>query len=588
MKYSDQIGDWLVEMGYTTCFFVGGGHCMHLVESLSRKLRGVPVVHEVAAAIAAEYFNVVAEGKERALALVTSGPGLTNAVTAIAGAWLESRELLVLGGQVKRADLSHGTLRQRGIQELCGAEIVAPITVQSHSLRNTVDKAEFIRLTQTAPGTRKGPIFLEIPLDIQGSPFESLETGSPAVQAEMADLTEHERLQLDLVVAELHQAKRPVILMGGGVQREVALSLARDGLFQEIPVMTTWNGADRVDAHLPNYFGRTNTWGMRYSNLIVQQADLVLAFGTRLGLQQTGFNWQEYVPNGKLVHIDIDPAETAKGHPRIAMGLNLDANMALRHILRGDYGSYADWLAYCSEVKALLPVWEKCNKTDPGYISPFDFFLQLSELCTSDDIVIPCSSGGAFTVFHQTFEQKQGQSIVNNHGLASMGYGLSGAIGAALAGHGKRTVLVEGDGGFAQNLQELGTVAINNLNLKIFVFDDQGYASIRMTQSNYFGGRYVGCDTKTGLGLPNLDKLFGVWGIGSLRLKPGFMDDPEFQSRFNSTGPQAFIVPIDPTQTYFPKINSRITAEGTMESNPLHEMSPELDEETRRRVMKYL
>jgi acetolactate synthase-1/2/3 large subunit len=178
--------------------------------------------------------------------------------------------------------------------------------------------------------------------------------------------------------------------------------------------------------------------------------------------------------------------------------------------------------------------------------------------------------------------------MVSDKGLASMGYGLSGAIGAAVAGRGKRTLLVEGDGGFAQNMQELGTVAVNDLNLKIFLFDDQGYASIRMTQSNYFGGRYVGCDTKTGLGLPNLDKLFDVWGIPSLRLKPGFTEDPEFQSKFQAAGPQAFIVPIDPTQTYFPKINSRITPEGTMVSNPLHEMSPTLDDETRCKVMKYL
>jgi len=587
MKYSDQIGQWLVEMGYTTCFFVGGGHCMHLVESLSRQLRGIPVVHEVAAGIAAEYFNVVADGQERAVALVTSGPGLTNIVTAIAGSWLESRELLVLGGQVKRADLSHGTLRQRGIQELCGAEIVAPITVQSTSLRNTVDKSEFARLTQTGPRARKGPIFLEIPLDIQGSPFESSE-GATSEEPTALTLNQAELLQLDEVGKWLKSASRPVILLGGGVERNVALELADQGRFDQLPVMTTWNGADRVDSRLPTYFGRPNTWGMRYSNLILQQADLVLAFGTRLGLQQTGFNWPEFVPHGKVVQVDIDASETTKGHPTVAKALNIDANTALCHLLNANRDPAGDWLAYCNEIKATLPVWEKCNKTDPGYISPYDFFLRLSEICTGDDIFIPCSSGGAFTVFYQTFQQKIGQYLVSNHGLASMGYGLSGAIGAALAGRGKRTVLVEGDGGFAQNIQELGTVAINDLNLKIFVFDDQGYASIRMTQSNYFGGRYVGCDTKTGLGLPNLDKLFDVWGIPSLRLKPGFTDDPAFQSMFNSPGPQSFIVPIDPTQTYLPKINSRITAEGTMVSNPLHEMSPELDEETRRRVMKYL
>ena len=587
MKYSDQIGQWLVEMGYSTCFFVGGGHCMHLVESLSRKLRGIPVVHEVAAGIAAEYFNVIADGKQRALALVTSGPGLTNAVTAIAGAWLEGRELLVLGGQVKTADLSHGQIRQRGLQELCGSEIVAPITVRSTSLRNPVDKSEFVRLTQTEPMKRKGPVFLEIPLDIQGCPFESQESEIIAGQT-LPSLSKEEVLHLNQIINELHNSSRPVLLIGGGVERNVAYELAEQGRFQNIPVMTTYNGADRVDSRLPTYFGRPNSWGMRYSNLLLQQADLVIAFGASLGLQQTGFNWPEFVPHGNVIHINFDPSETAKGHPMTSMALNIDANKALRHMLESDHGDYSNWLTYCNEVKAALPLSEKCNKTDPGYISPYDFFLQLSEVCQEDDIFIPCSSGGAYTVSYQTFQQKKGQFMVSDKGLASMGYGLSGAIGAALAGRGKRTVLVEGDGGFAQNLQELGTVAVNDLNLKIFVFDDQGYASIRMTQSNYFGGRYVGCDTKTGLGLPNLDKLFDVWGIPCLRLKPGFTEDPEFQSRFQSTGPHAFIVPIDPTQTYFPKINSRITPEGTMVSNPLHEMSPAIEDETRRKVMKYL
>jgi acetolactate synthase-1/2/3 large subunit len=587
MKYSDQIGEWLVEMGYTTCFFVGGGHCMHLVESLSRKLRGVPVVHEVAAGIAAEYFNVIADGKERALALVTSGPGLTNAVTAIAGAWLEGRELLVLGGQVKTADLCQGKIRQRGLQELCGSEIAAPITVKSTSLLKPVDKTEFARLTQSELMKRKGPVFLEIPLDIQGCPFESQESVILSDQP-TRNLSDQEKLSLNQIINDLQKSSRPVILIGGGIERNVAYELADQGRFHNIPVMTTYNGADRVDARLPNYFGRPNTWGMRYSNLLLQQADLVIAFGASLGLQQTGFNWPEFVPNGKVVHINFDPSETAKGYPNIAMGLNIDANIALRYILQGDHNNYDVWLAYCREVKSLLPLSETCNKTDPGYISPYDFYLQLSDVCLEDDIFIPCSSGGAYTVSYQSFQQKKGQFMVSNKGLASMGYGLSGAIGAAIAGQGKRTILVEGDGGFAQNMQELGTVAINRLNMKIFIFDDQGYASIRMTQSNYFGGRYVGCDTNTGLGLPNLDKLFEVWGIPSLRLKPGFTEDPEFQSMFQSAGPQAFIVPIDPTQTYFPKINSRITPEGTMVSNPLHEMSPSLDDETRRKVMKFL
>ena len=188
----------------------------------------------------------------------------------------------------------------------------------------------------------------------------------------------------------------------------------------------------------------------------------------------------------------------------------------------------------------------------------------------------------------QAFEQKPGQLMVTNKGLASMGYGLSGAIGAAIANPTRRVILVEGDGGFSQNLQEIGTAAINQLNLKMFILDDSGYASIRMTQKNYFGGSYVGCDRQTGLGLPNWDVLFSAWDVPVVRVKPGYENDPEFLRLFNSDTTCAFIVTIDPEQTYFPKITSRVTESGAMESNPLHLMSPGLSEEQTRLYLKYL
>ncbi len=203
--------------------------------------------------------------------------------------------------------------------------------------------------------------------------------------------------------------------------------------------------------------------------------------------------------------------------------------------------------------------------------------MRLETLTTPDDLIIPCSSGSAFTLSMQLYRQKLGQRLLTNKSLASMGYGLSGAIGAAIAGAPRRTFLIEGDGGFAQNMQELGTAAINNLNLKIFIFDDQGHASIRMTQRNYFGGKYLGCDTRSGLGLPKWEKLFAAWDVPVMRLPLDFTENPDFLARLNAPGVQAFVVPIDPEQTYFPKISSRITASGSMESNPIDRMSPEID-----------
>ena len=588
MKYSDKIAQWLVDLGYTDCFFVGGGNIMHLIESLSRVLRCHAVIHEVAAGIAAEYFNE-SSNYGKALALVTAGPGLTNIVTALAGAYLESRELLVLGGQVKTADLSRGALRQRGIQEIDGVAVAKPLSVVSELLDQPVGPERFAELVARGASARKGPVFLEIPLDVQARDVDFADL--PPRQAGVIDAGVVARVpapDIAYLVERLRRADRPVLLLGGGVSRAAAQRAASHFGRMGIPIATTWNGADRIAADHPLYVGRPNTWGQRSANLVVQQADLLVALGTRLGMQQTGFNWQSFVPVGQVVQVDIDPAELYKGHPHVELALHGDADDVLAALTAADLGDHREWVDYARSVRQQVPLIEAVNNTGQGYFSPYAFVDRLGAMARGGDVIIPCSSGGAFTVMMQVFAQKPGQVIVTNKGLAAMGYGLSGAIGAAFAHPGQRVILVEGDGGFAQNLQEIGTVAINRLNLKMFVFDDSGYASIRMTQRSYFGGRYVGCDRNTGLGLPDWDKLFPVWGVPVMRLRPGDEDMPRFRELFDAEGPAAFVVCIDPEQTYFPKISSRVTASGAMESNPLHRMSPELDAELLHRVGRYL
>jgi acetolactate synthase-1/2/3 large subunit len=587
MKYSDQLAIWLTELGYTHCFFVAGGNIMHLLESCSRHLTCIPVVHEVAAGIAAEYFNEISDSG-RAFALVTAGPGLTNIVTAMAGAYQESRELLVIGGQVKTADLSHGAIRQRGIQEVDGVSIAKPVTVLSTRIDHVIDRATFSRLAASGSHGRKGPVFLEIPLDIQAATTDPTQTNATPLSSSNHSFASITQSTLDDIVSRIRNAQRPVLLIGGGVDRQLASRL-QDRLAEiGVPLMTTYNGMDRIPTEHPLYFGRPNTWGQRSSNILLQQSDLAIVLGSRLGMQQTGFNWQEFVPIGDIIQVECDPAELEKGHPKVAIPVCGDANIVLEHIAsQANYGNYSDWVDFCREVRSTIPLDDPRNKTAPGFISPYDFNLKLSEICTPDDLIIPCSSGGAFTVTMQSFQVKGGQRAFTNKSLASMGYGLSGAIGAAFAGRGRRTFLIEGDGGFLQNLQELGTASINKLNLKIFIFNDDGYASIRMTQKNYFGGRYVGCDTCTGLGMPIWSKLFEAYSIPLMELRPGFHTDPKFHQAIGTPGPAGFLVRIDPEQTYFPKISSRVTATGSMESNPLHLMSPDLDEETATRVFRY-
>lgn len=588
MKYADLVIDWLKELGYSHCFFVAGGNSMHLLDGARRAMTCVPVVHEVAAGIAVEYFNETARARgseQRAFALVTAGPGLTNILTAFAGAFVESREMLVLGGQVKSTDLATEGLRQRGIQEIDGVALTRPVAVVSERVQTVLPRATIAEWVRRGSHGRPGPVFLEFCLDVQGAPVNPAELGGEGETLQNSTSGAAEAAEQIRVLLEA--AERPLVLFGGGLSRVAAAQALPALRAASLPVMTTWNGADRIGAEDPVFAGRPNTWGQRSANVLVQQCDLLVALGTRLGLQQTGFNWQQFVPAGKVIQVDIDPTELAKGHPRVDLAIEADAAAVLAALVAGPLPDASPWLGFVREVRACLPVIED-NETREGYLDPYRFVADLSPLCGRRDVIVPCSSGGAFTVTMQAFDQQRGQTIVTDKGLASMGYGLSGAIGASFAAPGSRTVLIEGDGGFTQNLQELATVAVNDLPVKIFLFSNEGYASIRMTQRNYFDGHYLGCDTKTGLGFPDWGLLFRAYGIACLELGPLGTGTPGFDELFNAPGPAAFVVPIDPEQTYFPKITSRVTEGGGMESAPLHLMSPDLSDELAQRVFVYL
>jgi len=586
MKYSDTFTKWLRDLGYTHCFYVAGGNIMHILESVSNVITCVPVVHEVSAGIAAEYFNELSVN-EKAFALVTAGPGLTNVVTAFAGSWLESRELLVIGGQVKSTDLTQGGIRQNGIQEIDGVSIVKSITKSSIRISRPVSQVEVAKVIEAGRSGRKGPVFIEFCLDAQNSEYS--ETHIP----KLADLIQNDEYELSLdLKSKIEKSKRPVLLLGGGIDRKIAQSLS-DQLKQiRIPVMTTWNAADRVSSLSENYFGRPNTWGQRYSNILIQQSDLLIAVGTRLGLQQTGFNWQSFVPAGEIIQVDIDKFELSKQNPKVDYRINMDANPFLQSLLKTFHTvtspTWEEWLSFSKKVKQLCPIVESSNRiSNSSFINTYEFYEFLSEHVNPGETLIPSSSGASETVAMQSFSQQKETYIVTNKGLASMGYGLAGAIGAAFATK-SRVFHVEGDGGFAQNLQELGTIAAQNLEIKTFILCNDGYASIRMTQQSYFNGHYVGCDSKTLLGLPKWEKICEAYGLPCTILDASNLKSSEVNMALNSRGPHVFLVQVDPNQTYFPKITSTIDDTNQMISNPIHLMTPPLDPAVQREVLKYL
>jgi acetolactate synthase-1/2/3 large subunit len=526
---------------------------MHLLESASHVFECVPVVHEVSAGIAAEYFNESnGDSGNKAFALVTAGPGLTNIITAMAGAFLESRDLLVVGGQVKSTDLSHGNVRQLGIQEIDGMSLVSSLTVASLQIQKPVPRTEIEKVVLSGLSQRKGPVFIEFCLDAQGVEYQEIETKPK----EASSLSNNPFSLSEQLSTEIRNSKRPVLLIGGGVSRDAAKKIRKSLENSPIPVMTTWNGTDRISSEAMSYFGRPNTWGQRSANVILQQSDLLMALGTRLGLQQSGFNWEQFMPVGKIIQVDIDPTELDKKNPGIDFPVVANADEVLPIVL------------------------------DP-YVNPYDFYIALSALLRDGDAVVPSSSGAAETVAMQSLNQGRDNVVITTKGLASMGYGLAGAIGAAFAGA-PRVFHVEGDGGFAQNIQELGTVAANRLNIKTFLLCNDGYASIRMTQKSYFDGHYLGCDASTGLGLPDWHLLAKSFGIPSIELDPEADLKSEIEKAVALEGPRVILVPINPDQTYFPKITSKIDEQGNLISNPIHLMTPELSVETSNKVFKYI
>lgn len=590
-KYGDQLVDWLVSAGYTHCFFVAGGNIMHLLDSVRTRMVCVPFVHEVGAAIAVEYFNASRDdGNGRALLLVTAGPGITNAMTGIAGAWQESRELLVIGGQVKSSDLSRSAVRQRGIQEIDGVELVRTVTKRALQIERPVPRDVILQAVLDGRTPRQGPVFLELCLDAQAAP--PLPGQDDVATREAATLAEVRAADVESVVAWVRDSERPVVLIGGGVSRGAVRSLGSRTADAGIPLMTTWNGSDRVPSEHPLYSGRPNTWGQRAANILIQQADLVIAIGTRLGLQQTGFAWEQFVPVGRVVQVDIDAAELDKGHPRVDLALQGDADRFLAALYGSDLGDphkWQPWRTFIAATSAELPLNDPQNVTAPGFVKPYELAMRLCEIAAPDAIVLPCSSGGAASVSMQALKLRAEQKLVGDKSLAAMGYGLSGAIGAALANPGRQVFLSEGDGGFAQNLQELGTAAATGATLKIFLMANNGYASIRMTQRNYFKGAWIGCDAETGLGLPTWEDLAHAYRIPYARLDAeSGLDAPSIRSLLDREGPALIEVPIDPDQTYYPKISSAVQPDGSMKSNPLHRMSPDLPAEIEERVLLYL
>lgn len=585
IKLSDYVFDFVAKIRVKHVFLLPGGGCMHLVDSLgkNKRLEHICCLHEQAAAIAADAYSQFTNNI--GVALVTTGPGGTNAITGVAASWIDSTPVLIVSGQVKRSDMiGKSGVRQIGIQEVDIVSIVKPITkyavtvLDPMTIRYHLEKA-----ISLAKSGRPGPVWIDIPLDVQGTMVDEdkLEGFKPFVN-HSEKIKDSINNKIEKIIRLLNNSQRPVILAGNGIR----LANAEKDFLKlvntlKIPVLTTWKAIDFLSEDHELFFGRPGSIGQRGANFIQQNADLVLSTGARLDLAQIGYNYQNFARAAKKIIVDIDPAEIKKLKMKIDIPICADAKVFVQEMLsklnKIQQRDRSDWISRCMHWKKKYPVvlpeyWRQ--KTN---VNTYVLVDVLSDLMTENDVMIPGSSGSCSEITMQTFKVKEGQRILNTPGLGAMGFGLPASIGACLASGRKRTISIIGDGGLQHNIQELEVVSRLNLPIKIFILHNNGYASIRMTQTRYFKEHFVCCDPSSGLTIPDTRKIASAYGLKTARITNHNKLKEKVENVLNAECPVVCEVMVDPMLQAAPKLSSEVRPDGSIVSKPLEDLWPFLD-----------
>lgn len=590
MKLSDYVIHYLEGLDISHMFMLPGGGAMHLNDSLgkSKKIQYVVCLHEQACAIAAEAYARVTN--KPGLLMVTTGPGGTNAITGVAAAYVESTPMIVISGQVKLADqIRDQGVRQQGMQELDIVSIVKPITKYAAMVTRAEDIKYYLdRAVYEAVNGRKGPVWLDIPLDIQASVVDEavLEGWQLGRKREAEEKIRKEKLEKQVlqVIEKLNESQRPVFLAGNGIrlsggQKEFLQLIEELG----IPVLTTWNGIDLVEEDYPLFFGRPGGMGQRYANFIQQNSDFFLSIGARMNLLQTGYNFDGFAREAVRIMVDIDEKELHKINVRPQIPVCADAKEFMELLLENKdkivKKDYVEWISYAKRMKEKYPVVSKSHWEQDGLVNTYALLDTITEQMKPEDIYVSGSSGTCIDVSMQTFRVKKGQRVFSTKGLASMGFGVPATIGACLAGRGKRTVCVCGDGGFQMNIQELETIRRLGLPIKIFVLNNQGYAQIHATQKNIFKGHYVACDESSHLTLSPVSDVAAAYGLKTVKIRENQTLWDKVREVLDYRGPVICEVMVSIELSAFPKQVSYKRLDGQMESLPLEYMNPPLPEE---------
>ena len=586
-KLSDYVVDFVARQGVKQVFLLTGGGAMHLNDSLGRepRLQYICNLHEQGCAIAADAYGQYTNNL--GVAMVTTGPGSTNTLTGVAAAWLDSTPCLFISGQVKRADMVGARgVRQMGFQEINIVRIVSGITkyavtvTEPETIRYHLEKAVYL-----ARHGRPGPVWVDVPLDVQAAMIDetTLRAFDPSEVVIRTDSPDTINKKVEQTIAFLNRAERPVILAGNGVRLAKALPEFRQLVERlRIPVLLTWKAADFLAETHPLFCGRPGASGQRGANFTQQNSDFILTIGARLDYGQLAYNHKNFARAARKVTVDADAAELGKMQTAIDVTACCDAGAFLRALLArvgkvSPNDNCLAWLARCREWQARYPVFlpEYWNETDG--VNQYALTEVLSEEMTGEDLLVPGSSGACSELTCQAFKIKDGQRMLNSQGLGSMGFGVPAALGACVASGGRRTICIEGDGGFQMNLQELEAVRRLNLPIKFFVLNNGGYASIAATQRNYFDSRFVGCGPSSGLTLPDTCKIAVAYGLAATEISGPADVRERVRWVLERPGPVVCGVKISSKQATAPRVTSKQRADGTMVTAPMEDMWPFLD-----------
>ena len=587
IKLSDWVADKVAELGVRHVFMITGGGAMHLNHSLGSHadLECIFNHHEQACSIAAEaYYRL---NNRLALVNVTSGPGGTNAITGVYGAFVDSIGMVVLSGQVKYETTVRSTglpLRQFGDQELDIEELVRPITKYCHmvtdptTIRYHLEKAFYL-----AQSGRPGPCWLDIPLDVQAAKidpdqligFDPSELDEPWTRGDL-------RQTAQTILDTLARAERPVIFVGNGVrlsgQHEAFLKLIET---LGIPVVTGWNAHDALWDDHPLYAGRPGTVGNRGGNFVTQNADVLLILGSRLNIRQISYNWQSFARAAYKIWVDIDAVELQKPTVKADMPVHADLSALLPLLAEFADGishqSRRDWLSWCrarnAEYPAVLPeYWAKEE------VNPYCFIDELFR-CLPEGANVVAGNGSACVIGFQAATLKPNQRLWTNSGCATMGYDLPAAIGVHKASGGKPAICLAGDGSIMMNLQELQTIIGQNMPIKIFILNNNGYVSIFQTHRNFFNGKEIGGGPKSGVSFPDFARLMPGFGLPFRRCASHGGLREAIQATLATDGPAVCEIMLDEHQPFAPKLGAKSLPDGRIVSPPLEDLSPFLPRE---------